>query len=198
MLEAKRQQVRLNGILYELVYSREEVLAHHQKLTAAILAAYWKEQNPPNPLRRLVLVPILNGAIYAAVDLSREICRAEPTVPVEVDTSGVTAYGKEKKAGEAKVTKVLSQPVDGKIVVIVEDILETGSTAMRAKELLADGKAQAVWTAFLTDKVGHVRVDNLIVDFSGMPIEGWAVGEGLDDDFLCRPWEGIWRRVAGQ
>lgn len=124
----------------------------------------------------LYLIGILKGSCYFLCDLSRAI-----TIPVYLDFMSVSSYGNATvSSGVVKINKDLDDPVEGKDVLIVEDIVDTGRTLSYLKELILGRNAKSVKIATLLDKPSR-RVVDLVPDYKGFTIpDEFVVGMGMD------------------
>lgn len=126
----------------------------------------------------LLLVGVLKGAAIFLADLVRAIER-----PVEYDFVALASYGSAaKSSGEVRILKDLDAAVNGKHVIIVEDILDTGLT-LRFSYLIENIKARhaaSVKVCVLLDKPSRRKVE-IPVDYRGFTIEDkFVVGYGMD------------------
>ncbi len=128
------------------------------------------------PDEPLLLVGVLKGAVLFLADLARQI-------PGEVtfDFIAVSSYGKDSKSsGQVKLNKDLDSSIDGKTVIVVEDILDTGLTLRYLLSVLQQRKPKNLRVAVLLDKVER-RLTNVTADYIGFPIPNeFVVGYGLD------------------
>lgn len=124
----------------------------------------------------LVLVGILRGSFLFLADLARAI-----DLPVEVDFLGLSSYGDgQSSSGIVRMTQDLSRPVEGKHVLVVEDIVDTGLTLKYLMENLATRRPASVKVASLLHKPARTRVPNQI-DYLGFEIpDRFVIGYGLD------------------
>lgn len=124
----------------------------------------------------LVLVGVLRGCFLFLADLARAI-----DLPVEVDFLGLSSYGHDtKSSGVVRMTQDLSRPVEGKHVLVVEDIVDTGLTLQYLKENLATRRPASIKIASLLHKPARTRVENSI-DYLGFEIpDRFVIGYGLD------------------
>lgn len=152
-------------------------------LGAALSAEYRDAARPP------LLVCVLKGGFVFLADLVRAI-----DVEVEVDFIGVSSYGAAtSSSGEVRVTKDLEHAMEGRDVVIVEDIVDTGLTLAFLVDSFRRRGARSVRVVALLDKRGRRRVD-VPVDFVGFEIGNrFVVGYGLDADERYRhlPYVGV-------
>jgi len=154
----------LDGILY----TKEQLAEAVKKLGQQITRDY--EGKKP------VMVCILKGASVFFVDLIREI-----DLPLEIDFMVVSSYGAStKSSGEVKLVKDLDRSINGRDVIVVEDIVDSGMTLSFLKRTLLGRGATSLRIATLLDKPARRRVD-LTVDYSCYEIpDAFVVGYGLD------------------
>jgi hypoxanthine phosphoribosyltransferase len=122
------------------------------------------------------LVGVLNGACIFLSDLIREI-----PLEVSLDFMAVSSYGlSDKSSGEVRVTKDLDTSIEGRNVILVEDILDTGFTLNYLQRILRQRHPRTLRVAVLLDKAGR-RVQPAKVDYVGFRIPNrFVVGYGLD------------------
>lgn len=126
----------------------------------------------------LLLVGILKGAFVFLADLVRAI-----SIPVQLDFLGVASYGNGTASSEeVKVFKDLNQPVAGRNVLIVEDIVDSGLTIASLVQLLKVRNPRSIKVCSLLHKEARRKAD-IEVDYSGFAVPGkFLVGYGLDFD----------------
>ena len=116
------------------------------------------------------------------------------TVPVSLDFMSVSSYGSDtKSSGVVKIIKDLDEPLNGKDVLVVEDIIDSGRTLSYLLEMLKDRKPASLKLCTLLDKPSR-RVIDVDVDYTGFQIpDEFVVGYGLDYDQRYRnlPYIGI-------
>ncbi len=140
--------------------------------------------------RAPVLVGVLKGSFVFLADLLRAI-----DLMVEVDFIGISSYQGTATSGVVQITSDLSRPIEGKEVLLVEDIVDTGLTAQYLLENLRTRRPRSVRICTLLEKPGRARV-RLALDYVGFRIEDvFAVGYGLDCDGRWRnlPYVGVLR-----
>jgi hypoxanthine phosphoribosyltransferase len=124
----------------------------------------------------LHLVGVLKGAVFFLADLAREI-------PGEVsfDFIAVSSYGKNThSSGQVRLTRDLDSSIEGKIVIVVEDILDTGMTLQYLLRVFQQRKPKALRVAVLLDKPSR-RITPVRADYTGFEIpNAFVVGYGLD------------------
>ncbi len=124
----------------------------------------------------LILIGVLKGATIFLADLAREI-----KLDVSFDFIAVSSYGNSKQqSGEVKLMKDVDHSMEGKNIILVEDILDTGLTLTYLKNLLLGHQPKAVRIAALLDKVSR-RTQPIHGDYVGFEIpDEFVVGYGLD------------------
>ncbi len=126
--------------------------------------------------KQLVLLGVLNGAFIFMADLCRAI-----ELDIEIDFIRVTSYGTStQSSGTVQLLKEPSIDLNGKEVLLVEDIVDTGTTMAWLEEHFRQSPANTVKICSLIDKKErrHVSVD---VDYIGFSLnKGFLVGYGLD------------------
>jgi len=124
----------------------------------------------------LVVVGILKGAALFCADLFRAI-----TIPAELDFMRISSYGPSTKStGVHRVLLDLDYTLEGRHVLIVEDIVDTGLTIKFLKEYLTQRGPASVRTATLLDKPSRRKVD-VTIDYCGFVVPDFFVcGNGLD------------------
>ena len=126
----------------------------------------------------VTLVGILKGSFIFLADLIRAI---SPEIPVEVDFMSVSSYGDATTtSGTIHIEKDLGIPVNGKDVIIVEDIVDTGLTLLHVYNILSGRGARSLRVATLLQKPGKSKYDREL-DYIGFKIPNkFVVGFGLD------------------
>jgi len=122
-----------------------------------------------------VVVSLLNGTVMFLADLIRHL-----NVPLRLDFIGVSSYGLGTESGELVFTKELRLDVQGRDVLLVDDILDTGRTMSRVLPKLLALKPRRIKVCVLLDKPARRR-DGVIADYVGFEIpDHFVVGYGLD------------------
>jgi len=154
--------------LEQVLISEEEIAGRVRELGAEITEDY-KGCN-------LVVVGILKGALMFMADLIRYI-----KIPVLMDFAVVSSYGASTEtSGVVRILKDLDQPIEGKHVLIVEDIIDTGLTMHYLVRNLEARKPASVKVCTLLDKPSRREVD-IKPDYCGFSIpDKFVVGYGLD------------------
>lgn len=123
-----------------------------------------------------ILVGILKGSIVFMADLMRAI-----RIPVQMDFMRAASYGSEtQSSGMVRVTKDIELPIQGRPVILIEDIVDSGLTLAYVKGLLEGRGAASLKICALIDK-SERREQAISVDYCGFQVkEGFLVGYGLD------------------
>ena len=127
----------------------------------------------------LMVVLVLRGSFVFAADLIRAL-HAVGMYP-QVDFLTLTSYGKNKtSSGSVEIVRDLTESMEGRDVLIVDDILESGHTLHFACELIKSRAANSIKTTVLLDKPGKRKFD-IKADYVGFNVEDkFVVGYGLD------------------
>ena len=124
----------------------------------------------------LILVPVLKGSYVFAADLLRHV-----DLDVAIDFLGVRSYGDEQRSsGVVQITTDLSHPIEGKHVILVEDIVDTGLTIAYLLENLVTRQPASLRVASLLHKPARSEVP-VQIDYLGFTVDDvFIVGYGLD------------------
>ncbi len=152
----------------KLIISREAIASRVKELAAQISRDY-ADKNP-------LLVGILKGAFIFLADLARAL-----DFPVQVDFVRLRSYGAgTKTSGEVHISKDVELPVEGRHVLVVEDIVDAGLTLDFLLGHLASYQPASLKICCLIDKKERRQVQ-VPLDYIGFTIEkGFLVGYGLD------------------
>ncbi len=135
------------------------------------------------------IICILRGASFFACELAKRI-----NLPVTIDFMSVSSYGAgTESSGHVKIMKDLEEPIEGKDVIVVEDIIDSGRTLSMLLELLKARKPNSIALCTLLDKPER-RVVDVDVKYVGFQIPDlFVVGYGLDYDQKYRnlPYIGV-------
>ncbi len=124
----------------------------------------------------LVLITVLKGSFVFAADLARAI-----DLPLSVDFFGCRSYGDgTESSGIVQITHDLTKPIEGKHVIVVEDIVDTGLTMTYLMENLSTRKPASLELCSLLHKPARTKVP-VKIDYLGFTIEDvFVIGYGLD------------------
>ena len=167
----------------EVLYTQQQISARVRELASEIERDHRGKD--------LVLVCVLKGAFVFVSDLSRQI-----DLPLSVDFIGLSSYGEEtESSGVVKISADLTRPIEGKQVLIVEDIVDTGLTMRYLLDNLATRRPASVKLCTLLHKPSRART-RIPIDYLGFQIEDrYVVGYGLDhnDKYRNVPFIGVLR-----
>lgn len=150
--------------------TEEQVNARIAEMGAAISKEFGDEP--------VFLICILKGSVFFTCELAKRI-----TSPVEMDFMSVSSYGSgTKSSGVVKIVKDLDNSIEGKNVLVVEDIIDSGRTLSYLLENLKTRNPKTLKLCTLLDKPDR-RVCDVHVDWVGFEIpDEFVVGYGLDYD----------------
>ncbi len=126
--------------------------------------------------KEIHLICVLKGGVFFMTELSKHI-----TVPVSIDFMAVSSYGDATvSSGRVRILKDLDESIEGKNVIIVEDIIDSGRTLSYLLEMLQTRKPSSLKLCTLLDKPSR-REAEVYVDYTGFQIpDEFVVGYGLD------------------
>ncbi|MBO5342314.1 MAG: hypoxanthine phosphoribosyltransferase [Lachnospiraceae bacterium] len=151
-----------------VLISEEEVDKKIREMAAEISKKYEGEE--------LHLVCVLRGGVFFMCELAKRL-----TVPVTIDFMSVSSYGDgTESSGQIKIVKDLDESIEGKHVLVVEDIIDSGRTLSKLMDLLESRRPESLALCTLLDKPER-RVVEVDVDYTGFQIPDlFVVGYGLD------------------
>lgn len=139
--------------------------------------------------KNLLMVSVLKGSVVFVADLMRSI-----TIPVSIDFMSVSSYGHgTKSSGVVKILKDIDIDLEGKDLLLVEDILDSGKTLHYLRELLEGRNPASVRIATLLDKPSRREAD-VKPDYCGFVVpDEFIVGYGLDfaENYRNLPYIGV-------
>jgi hypoxanthine phosphoribosyltransferase len=157
-----------------MIYDNLEVL-YDEKAIAQRVEALGKEITKDYAGKDLLIIGILKGSFMFFSDLLKKI-----DLPLEIDFMAAKSYGDKTYAGEVRIIKDLDKPIEGRHILIVEDILDTGQTLTALYKMLEVRGAASLKTCTLLDKPSR-RTTGFCADYIGYEIPDYfAVGYGLD------------------
>ncbi|MCF2670014.1 hypoxanthine phosphoribosyltransferase [Butyricicoccus pullicaecorum] len=167
--------------IQEVLFSEAQLDAKVSELGARIS----KDYEGKNPL----IVSVLKGSYVFMADLTRKI-----TIPCNIDFMAVSSYGNgTKTTGEVQIIKDIGSKIDGRDLVIVEDILDSGVTLSFLMKILKARGANSIRLCTLLSKPERRKVD-VPIDYLGFEIpDEFVVGYGLDyaEKYRNLPYIGI-------
>ena len=165
----------------KILFSQEQLQTRVRELGAQITRDYAGKE--------VAVAAILRGSYIFMADLTRAI-----ELPITVDFMSVSSYGSgTSSSGQVEIKKDLSDPIEGKELLIVEDILDSGNTLYYLSDVLRARKPASIRICTLLDKPDR-RTRPIRADYVGFTIpDAFVVGYGLDYDEKYRnlPYIGI-------
>lgn len=165
----------------------EEQIATRIKEMAKQISEDYKDKN-------LLIIGVLKGSVVFMTDLMREL-----TINSKIDFMAVSSYGSgTRSSGNLNILMDLRKDVMGFDVLIAEDILDSGSTLSKVKELILSRKPASLRIAAFLDKPSRRKVD-IHIDYTGFEIpDEFVVGYGLDfdEDYRNLPFIGVLKPEA--
>ena len=155
----------------EVLYTEDQIRDRIDELGMQITSEYADRG------RELVLVGVLKGSCVFMADLMRSI-----DLQVTIDFMSVSSYKDGTvSTGDVEILKDLSNPIRGKDVIVVEDIVDTGLTLSRLLEILSSRGASSIKLATFLDKPEPRIKKELRIDYTGFVVPNrFLVGYGLD------------------
>lgn len=157
-----------------LLLSREEIEKRVKELGKEISKSYEGEE--------LLVISLLKGSFIFAADLVREI-----DVPVEVDFITTASYGhSEVSSGSVDIIHEPRSEIEGRNILIVDDIVDSGRTLKKVQDILLEKKPNSVKICTMLDKPSR-RTEELEVEWVGFEIDDlFVVGYGLNYEAYYR------------
>ena len=145
----------------DVLYTRQQIADRVAEMGAQITRDLHDE--------KLVMVGVLKGAAIFLADLARSV-----QVDTTFDFVAVSSYGKgQRSSGAVKLIKDLDEPIEGKNVLIVEDILDTGLTLAYLRKIFLQHKPKTLRIATLLDKPSR-RIEKIDADYSDSPYQTYS------------------------
>ena len=124
---------------------------------------------------RIHVIGVLSGALFFLSDLLREIKR-----PIELDFVRISSYGNQTEPITPELSNNINTPLEGRHVLLVEDIVDTGQTLSLIMERINRDGPSSVRVCVLIDK-SERRIENVPVSYTGFTVkDGFVVGYGMD------------------
>jgi hypoxanthine phosphoribosyltransferase len=172
--------------IQEVLFSEDQLATRIRELGEEVSRDYAGQS--------VLLVAVLRGAVLFIADLSRQIA-----VPVEIDFMAVSSYGSStKSSGVVRILKDLDEQIEGRHVLVVEDILDTGLTLKYLLKNLASRKPASLEVITLLSKEGKQRVP-ISCKYVGFACpDEFVVGYGLDysERYRNLPYIGVLKPAA--
>lgn len=127
----------------------------------------------------VLLVGVLRGAFMFMADLSRQLWK-HGMQSFEIDFIGISSYGNNLESSKnPRITLDLSEDVQGRHVILVEDIVDTGYSLDALQRLIGERQPASLHTVVLLSKTSRREIE-VEVSYMGFEIDGWIEGYGLD------------------
>ena len=166
--------------IQEILFTREEIYRRVSEIGAQITKDF-KDKDP-------VFIGVLKGCFIFMADLMRCV-----NVKCSMDFMAVSSYRGTTSTGAVSINKDLSEPIEGRHIILVEDILDSGVTLNYLKSYLQVRKPASVTIATLMDKPSRRKAD-IYADYSCFEVpDAFVVGYGLDyaEKYRNLPYIGI-------
>lgn len=162
-----------NDGIERVILIDEGKIAQRVKSLADEISQDYRDKNP-------VLVGILKGSFVFLADLTREL---DPDLQAEVDFMEISSYGSgQESSREPKIAKDISTEIQGRHVIVVEDIVDTGYSFDTLLAIIRARKPASLKTCALVSKPSRREVE-VPIDYLGFEIENvWVEGYGMDTD----------------
>lgn len=153
----------------EVMISEAQIKQKVEELAEKIQQHYQGSEN-------LLMVALLRGSAIFMADLCRAV-----DLPMSIDFMTVSSYGNSTQSNrDVKVVQDLAESIEGRDVIIVEDIIDTGNTLSKVVEMLKLREPKSLTLCTLLDKPSRREVD-VAVDWIGFSIpDEFVVGYGID------------------
>lgn len=170
----------------KILITEEQIIQRTREIARQVSADYEGKD--------LWLICVLKGGVTFLVDLMRQI-----TIPHSVDFMATASYGAStESSGEVRILKDLDDPIEGRHILIVEDIIDSGRTIDYVTRILRERKPASLRICTLLNKADRREVD-VPIDYIGFDIPNeFVVGYGMDFDQLYRnlPFIGVLKSEA--
>lgn len=165
----KEESIFANDIA-EIIISEEEIQKRIKELAQDITNTYPEDEE-------VIMVCILRGAVIFMADLARYV-----NLPVVFDFMDVSSYGEgTTSSGVVRIIKDLEENIENRHVLLVEDIMDTGTTLKHVIDMLETRDPASIRVVTLLDKPDRRVVKRIEADYNGFEIpDKFVVGYGLD------------------
>jgi hypoxanthine phosphoribosyltransferase len=173
--------VSITADVERILISEEQIRAKTAELGRQITKDYLGKD--------LILIGVLKGAVMFMVDLARAI-----DLPISIDFMATSSYGAStRSSGVVRILKDLDRSIEGKDLLIVEDIVDTGLTLKYLIELLRERRPASIRVCALLNKAVSRKAD-VDLDYVGFSIpDEFVIGYGLDyaEQYRNLPFVGV-------
>lgn len=158
----------MNNFTVKELISEEKVVARIKEIA--------KQINQDYEGKSVTLICILKGSVFFTCELAKYL-----TIPVTIDFMQCSSYGADtKSSGIVRLAKDLDEPIMGKDVILIEDVIDSGRTLSHLVKLLSQREPASLTLCTLLDKPSR-RVKEVDVKYTGFEIpDEFVVGYGLD------------------
>ena len=161
--------INVRGKEISVLFSKEKIAERNSELAKEIAV---------NEYNDLLAIAVLKGSFVFAADLIRSL--HESKLEPEVEFITLSSYGAGTESGEVKIVRDIDSTVEGRDVLLIDDIFESGNTLKFARELMLERGARKVYICVLLDKLSRRKAD-LNADFVGFECPDYfVVGYGMD------------------
>ena len=167
-------QQTLPAGIEQILISAEDIAATNRRLASEIARDYAG--------RSIVLVGVLKGAVFVTADLARALAGVpDGPTDVQLDFIAVSSYGNaHRSSGEVRLVQDTTHAIEGRHVIIIEDIIDNGHTLHYLRAMLGNRQPASLAAAVLLDKPFRRAID-VKVDYTGLTCpDEFVVGYGLD------------------
>ena len=176
----------MNSDIQSIVLSEKQIAEKVEKAAKCLDAKFEGTQSVP------LMISVLKGSVMFFCDLVRAM-----DTPVQIDFMTVSSYGSSSESsGMPRIVMDLAASVEGRDVVLVEDIVDSGNTLVKMRDLISGRGAKSFTVVTLFDKPSR-RTVNVSADYSCFEIGNeFIVGYGLDyaQKYRNLPYVGILKR----
>lgn len=162
----------------EVMIPEDQIVSRVKEVAAEISRDYNGEP--------VTVIGVLTGAFIFCADLVRNL-----DLPVKIDFVQVSSYVGDTSTGELKIKKDISSDIKGENVLLVEDIIDTGRTLLKLRQMLSERGPKSIKICTAFDKPSR-RVVELVPDYNCFTIpDSFVVGYGLDYDGEYRQFKDV-------
>lgn len=172
--------IRMNNDIEKVLFSQEQLNSRMDEMAARLNEKYAGEEP--------IVIPVLNGAMIFASDMIKRL-----TFKLTIDPIKASSYAGASSTGNVKITQDIKSDVQGRPVIFMEDIIDTGRTLQALTKVMAGRGAKSVEVIAMLDKPETRVVDFHADDYGFKAPNEFLVGYGLDYNGLYRnlPFVGV-------
>ncbi|GAA0198319.1 MAG: hypoxanthine phosphoribosyltransferase [Lactobacillus kefiranofaciens] len=172
--------IRMNNDIEKVLFSQEQLNSRMDEMAARLNEKYAGEEP--------IVIPVLNGAMIFASDMIKRL-----TFKLTIDPIKASSYAGTSSTGNVKITQDIKSDVQGRPVIFMEDIIDTGRTLQALTKVMAGRSAKSVEVIAMLDKPETRVVDFHADDYGFKAPNEFLVGYGLDYNGLYRnlPFVGV-------